>query len=171
RTKILSVFIIVAVLQIGINSLGLINMGKLNDGMGEMYNDRLKLIEIMADNEVLLQEVSVKWRDVYVADSSAELMESVNKIRSQIQENMELYSKNPSLTDEQKKLVEDFNSTFQAFNSAYDESITAIINKKSDYKSYIGGDLLSQQNKLIGIVDQLKEIDSAQAQETYKEAE
>ncbi|RST58713.1 methyl-accepting chemotaxis protein [Siminovitchia terrae] len=171
RTKILSVFILVAILQIGINFFGLINMGKMNDGMEEMYNERLKLIEIMSDNKVLLQEIRVKWRDVYVADSSAELMDSVNKIRSQIRENMELYSKNPSLTDEQKNLVEDFDPTFQAFNSAYDESITAIIDKKSDYKSYIGGDLLNQQNKLLGIVNQLTEIDSAKAQETYKGAE
>ncbi|RST75275.1 methyl-accepting chemotaxis protein [Siminovitchia acidinfaciens] len=169
-TKILSVFILVAILQIGINFFGLSNMGKLNDSMGEMYNDRIKRIEIMSDNKLLLQELRIKWRDVYIADSSEELMVSVNKIRSQIEQNIEVYSKS-SLSNEQKRVLEEFEPAFVAFNNAYDESIRAIVDEKADYKSYIGGDLLNYQNKLIGIVNQLAEMESASAGETYKASE
>lgn len=167
--KLISVFVIIAVFQIGINLFGLTNMGKLYQNMEEMYKERLVPAEYLAETRYLLQELRVKWRDVYLADSSDELMSDVEKIRFKIEQNMDLYGKT-SLTKEQKELLEIFYPAYDTYKSAYDHSVYSIVDEKQDDKNFIEGNLLDAQNALMDILDQMAVMDTEIARKGYKES-
>ncbi|GIN19176.1 methyl-accepting chemotaxis protein [Siminovitchia fordii] len=169
-TKIISVFILIAFIQIGVNLYGLNNMSKMNSSIDDMYNERMQPMDYIYDTRFLFQELRVKWRDANTSNSSEELMNEVNKIRADIDKNLEMYSKS-ALTEDQKKLLDDFSPAWAAYKEAYDKSIYEIIDEKKDYKSYIGGDLLAHQNELLEILYQMKESGRGMAEQEHKNAE
>ncbi|WHY83518.1 methyl-accepting chemotaxis protein [Siminovitchia fortis] len=169
-TKILSVFVIIAFIQIGANLFGLSNLGKMNSSIDDMYNERMQPMDYIYDTRFLFQELRVKWRDANTSDSSETFLNEVNDIRADMEKNIETYSKS-ALTNEQKKLVDDFWPEWAAFNETYDKSVREIIDGKKDIQSYDVSELDTHQTKIIGMLDQLKESGRAVAEQEHKNAD
>lgn len=168
--KLVSVFVIIAAFQIALNLFGLANMGKINSNIDEMYNERLAPATYLSEARYLFQELRVKWRDVYITDSSDELMKEVNGLRDKIEQNIHLYSRT-SLTKEQEELLKKFDQAYEEYKSAYDNSVYSIIDGKEDYKSFIGGHLRDSQNALVDILDQMADMDAEVALKEYKHSQ
>ncbi|ONK21790.1 methyl-accepting chemotaxis protein [Bacillus sp. VT-16-64] len=168
--KLISVFVILAVFQIGINLLGLANMGEIEKNVDDMYKERLAPAEYLSEARFLFQELRVKWRDVTITDSSDELMKDVNGLREKIEQNIQLYGQS-SLTKEQEALLTKFDQAYEEYKTAYDDSIYAIIDRKEDYNQFVNGDLADSQRALVDILDQMADMDADVALEQYKHSQ
>lgn len=172
-TKLISAFIIVALLQVGSGTFGLSGIGKVNHEVDLIYDESLQPIEQMSQARNNFQTLSTKWRDINLIDSPndrASLLMDVNMLREEINYYFELYSNRP-LTENQERLLESFHSNWEDYNTKYDESIQQIINGDGDYKTYMGGDFNNLQVELLGIMNQLVNSDVKKAEKIKQKAD
>ncbi len=162
--KLLFAFILIACIQIGGGFFSVYNMGKLNENTENMYGESLQPIQNLNETRYLFQELKVNWRDIFISVSSKErtkLLNDVKAARSEINRNIELYSKT-SLNKEQKELLDKFQVELEKYNREYDRSIEVII--KNDTGYYNQMNLNKLQMELGIIINKLIEINTADAE-------
>ncbi|VEF48642.1 methyl-accepting chemotaxis sensory transducer [Bacillus freudenreichii] len=172
--KLLAAFILIALIQIGGGFFSVYNMGKLNENTENMYDESLQPIQYLNETRYLFQELKVNWRDIFISVSSKErtkLLQDIKEARSEINKNIELYSKT-SLNKEQKELMERFATELEQYNREYDRSIDVIINNDTKYFNQMNLNKLQIElgiilNKLIEINVEEAEKENSDSGNTY----
>ena len=90
--KLITAFLILALLQVGTGVVGLTQMNTLNNSISNMYNNNLKPIQEVAEARDLVQQLRLASRDLYLTKTQQEtekLVEDIKRIRK------EIFSKRP----------------------------------------------------------------------------
>ncbi|MFD1706547.1 methyl-accepting chemotaxis protein [Siminovitchia sediminis] len=171
-TKLIIVFMILALIQAGIGAMSIYQLGKLNDGIDRMYSHNLKPIEEMAEARDLLQQLRLASRDLYLYDADAEnILADVQEIMEQIEVQMDQYSQH-QLSDQQKEHLSRFEMIWQSHKTSYDRALQLVSSGESaQYLTTLNGGLLNMQSGLIDALDQLMAADSETAEKARKDAQ
>lgn len=171
--KLISVFLVLALLQVGTGVIALSQMDKLNDGMSSMYNHNLKPIQQLGDARDLVQQLRLASRDLYLSKTEQEtekLISDIKKIRKDVEEHIAAYSKN-QLSKEQEVKITRFKNIWESHNNSYDRALQlAIDGKDTEYLLSLNGGLLNIQNGMISELNALVELDAAAAAKAQQQA-
>ncbi|RST75273.1 methyl-accepting chemotaxis protein [Siminovitchia acidinfaciens] len=172
--KLIGAFVFVAILQICVGLFALSNMGKLNNGVNSMYTDRLQPIQNMTEVRGGFLNLRVILREMYIRKSVKErdnLIESTKTVRTEIAEYIEAYKKG-DLSNGQEKLLESFAPVWDEYNKSFEESYQLIKSgKDEEYLQFMDGDWLVQANELNSIINELINLETAEAENAIKDAE
>lgn len=172
--KLITAFLILALLQVGTGVVGLTQMNTLNNSISNMYNNNLKPIQEVAEARDLVQQLRLASRDLYLTKTQQEtekLVEDIKRIRKEIEGHVSAYSKS-KLTEEQQSKVYRFNNIWESHNNSYDRALQlATEGKSEEYLLSLNGGLLNIQNGLINELNDLMDMDAAAAEQAQKDAQ
>nr|WP_280875028.1 MULTISPECIES: methyl-accepting chemotaxis protein [unclassified Paenibacillus] len=124
--KLISAFVLMAIILAFVGFFGLNNMGKINDGMKTMYSDRLIPINDLSAAEVLYQQIRVAIRDMNTiartTEENQKYKENINELVNEIAALIAKYS-STNLTQAEKEALKAFDPAWQAYNQLLDEAI------------------------------------------------
>jgi methyl-accepting chemotaxis protein len=121
--KLLSGFIIVALIAGVIGAIGVVELKSLDDGSTKLYEKITVPISDLGDMSTAFQRIRINVRDLVEADNpgdKATANESIKKLRAEISEKSADFEKS-ILTEEGKKLFEEFKKTREAYAQILDQ--------------------------------------------------
>jgi len=116
-TKLISGFIIVALIAVTIGLVGIKEINVLDDNGGKLYEKITVPMGEMADISISFQRIRINMRDLVETNDKqekAQILETIKKLREQIGEKQAAFEKT-ILTDEGRKLFEDFKANREAY--------------------------------------------------------
>jgi methyl-accepting chemotaxis protein len=173
-TKLITAFILIAVLSAFSGLLGLLQMGKINDSLSNMYDNNLIPVHDISHAAALYQRIRVNIRDMnYMADTKAEKDTYQKKIMEFQQEIDTIISKYNStdLTSEEKNALQTFNPAWEAYDKLLDEAIRlGYAGDQDGFKELvINGGFKAAGDKLNDVFDNLIALNVQLADQSNKE--
>lgn len=177
RTKLLTGFMIIAILIATTGFFGKFGMGNIEKNTEEIYNNNLQSInEIHLIKENLLDEISLVQNaliDKNIAKTN-EALEILETIKAQNIEYVNSYSEG-SMSDDTKKTFDDFLSSIDKYGSVQsnvlellkNENYTEASNKKTELFE-ARDDMFKKLNELIEINQNLAKEANDSSKENYK---
>ncbi|MCM3781349.1 methyl-accepting chemotaxis protein [Neobacillus mesonae] len=136
--KLISAFTLIAILLVMVGIMGLINMGKLNSSIEEMYEQRLLPVRDIANTQVLYQRIRVNIRDmVFVAttpERNKEFEDDIHNLESEFLSSIDDYEQR-SLSPDEKVLIQEINQAWVDYKSYLDTAIS--YGTRNDAESYL----------------------------------
>jgi len=126
--KLLSAFIIVAAIAGIIGTIGVIELGKIESADAKLYEKITIPIGQLQDVSTFFQRIRVNTRDLILADNKADEMKyisNIKELRSGIDKEAGEFEKT-ILTDEGRKLFEEFKKSRAAYGAILDRVIVLI---------------------------------------------
>jgi methyl-accepting chemotaxis protein len=124
--KLISAFVIIAILLAIVGFYGLNNMGKLNTEMTKTYNDRLVPITELANAQVLYQRIRVNIRDMNFISVTPEQKnaseEAIKQLKTELIAQIESYKKK-NTNQQEAALLASFDPAWKDYNSWLDHAI------------------------------------------------
>lgn len=168
--KLISAFVIIALILAFIGFFGLSNLGKMSVSVDTMYSDNLVPINELSQAQISLEHLKVYIRDFYIATTSAErdqLVQSIQQERSTITDEINSYS-NSNLDENQKDEYKKIAPALQSYNNLVDQGVQlGTAGKEDELRSLLTGDITKRAADLTTIFTNLvqTEVDSAQKAE------
>ncbi|MET0785718.1 MAG: MCP four helix bundle domain-containing protein, partial [Paenisporosarcina sp.] len=172
--KLVSAFVLMSIVIGVVGVYGLTNLGKLNEQLKFMYEERIVPITDISSAETDYQRIRVNIRDmVFVMKTQEEMKEQEKKldeIVSEIDDHVKKYENSYVLASEQKLIdelkpaLEDYYSYLdQAKKLAYANDVDGYLEMASDFKE--SGD------KVQGILAELITLNTELAEKSHTEAD
>lgn len=166
--KLLSAFILVALLQLGVGLFALSSMAKLNHNVEKMYEQNVRAAEDMGKIRYLLQDMRIKSNDILTKRLlTPELSAGIEDTRGQVEELAQSYEKT-ELTKGQQVEFDRFYSNWNKFNEEFDYSIS-VVNGNKDAK-YDETNIAEFFFNIIDSTEKLENMDNQEAAKFSKEA-
>jgi methyl-accepting chemotaxis protein len=141
--KLLSAFIIVALIATTIGVVGVVEIKKLDDNGTKMYEKITMPIGDLGDMSTAFQRIRINVRDLVEADNAADKqasLETIKKLRADISEKSVAFEKT-ILTDEGKKLFEEFKKAREGYAAILDRvTPLAMIDKDAEALAILKSD-------------------------------
>lgn len=135
--KLISAFVVMAIIIGIVGIYGMDNMKKSNDRLDFMYTERVIPISTLGRVETNYQRIRVNIRDlVFVAkrpEAKDEYQAMIREIQKEIESDVMLYSSS-YLIDEEKKILKDLDLAFTDYYTILDETIK--LGYANDLKGY-----------------------------------
>jgi methyl-accepting chemotaxis protein len=120
--KLLSAFIVVAIIAGVIGAVGVVKLKVSNDAGTKLYEKITIPISDLGDIATAFQRVRINLRDLVEADNAADRqtsLDTIKKLRADISDKSAAFEKT-ILTDDGKKMFEDFKKTREAYGQIID---------------------------------------------------
>lgn len=176
--KLLSTFILLALILASVSIYAMINMKRINTIGSEMYTAALKPLENMANAKNELLQLRIGWRDMALADSNTDIEKKIGEIkniRADIERNITIYtesyeSEGPEAQQEAQEFYNSFMSEFQAYNKVYDDAVQAIKEDRSSFQK-LDAELNGYHNRLTANLDEIWDVDMSISEEEHLRSE
>lgn len=125
-TKIISAFLVVAVVLAGLGIYSIFTLRGMNDNMDEMYDNNLISVKELSAAQINFQKMNVLLRDMSSENVPAEvakIRENINAVRETITKNVDNYRPLAS-TAEEKETLKSFDAEFVTYLDVFDQSLT-----------------------------------------------
>jgi methyl-accepting chemotaxis protein len=135
--KLVSSFVLIAVLVFVVGFVGMRNMKTINTGMEAMHNDRLVPIATLANVQKNTITARAEIITMLYSYDTTQINDSVQKIDNIIIENNTLMAqyKNTFLTDDEKKLLDKYDKDLSEYRKTRDKMVKLVqANKKDEAK-------------------------------------
>jgi methyl-accepting chemotaxis protein len=170
--KLLSAFIVVAVIAGIIGGIGIVELKKLDDNGDKMYNKITIPVSDLGDTVAAFQRVRINLRELVITDNAADkqvALDTIKKLRAEISDKAAAFEKT-ILTDEGRKLFEDFKKAREGYVQIIDRvTPLAMADKDAEANAILNGDgkkaAFAEQEAL----DKLQEAKMKQAKLTDEE--
>jgi methyl-accepting chemotaxis protein len=141
--KLLSAFIIVALIAGLIGTIGFIELKKMDDASTKLYEKITIPISDLGDVVAAFQRVRINMRDLVEADNPTDrqtALDTIKKLRADISEKSAAFEKT-ILTDEGRKLFEDFKKAREGYAQIIDRvTPLAMSDKDAEATAILKGD-------------------------------
>ncbi|RFU70793.1 methyl-accepting chemotaxis protein [Peribacillus saganii] len=135
--KLISAFVIMAILLSLVGIFGINNMAKLKTDIEFMYNERLIPSNDIASAQVLYQRMRVNIRDMnFIAttpEQKHQFEQTINELRSEIEAKIDKYE-NTLIIKEEEVILKKFDTAWQDYNRWMDHAIESA--NKGDVAEY-----------------------------------
>lgn len=170
--KLLSAFIIVAIIAGIIGTIGVIELGVIDAADTRLYEKITIPLSDLGDISTAFQMQRVNSRDILDAATVEEKQKLANRIKELREGNnksVEAFEKT-ILTDEGRKLFEDYKKNRAAYGSELDKIIAlALQNKVAEAQEILKGSAGKASNELQNSIDKLQEAKLKQAKLTSED--
>ncbi len=170
--KLLSAFIVVAIIALVIGVIGIVELKKLDDNGDKMYNKITIPISDLADISTAFQRQRVNSRDLVDATTMEEKQKFANRIKELREGNnkaVDAFEKT-ILTDEGKKLFADYKALRAAYGAELDKVIALVMQgKNAEGAEVIKTTGAKASRDLQNQIDKLQEAKMKQAKMTDEE--
>ncbi|MFD0681805.1 MULTISPECIES: methyl-accepting chemotaxis protein [unclassified Paenibacillus] len=169
--KLISAFMVVAMILGLVGFYGLNTMSKLNNGMKSIYEDNFLPSVLLLDTQVLYQRIRINLRDLRDADpvKKREFEQIIKDITKEANGKLEAYKKT-NLSAEESEVFERIMPKWQAYNKASDQAIALIYaGRDAEVNLMLSeGDLKKFGGEFNDLLDKLTEISVKTADKANK---
>ena len=172
-TKLISTFVIIAILLVLINLINVVTISKFNNNANKLYSDNL--VSIIAINDVykdLLEIYSNEGKLVYITDKSEiqNLLNIDEKNDSDIDGNIKVY-KNALTKEEDEKLIAEFETIINTYRNVRKEYIDLITSEKRNDLMKKFAEVTKHKDIVISKLDQIVDLNNKWSNETIEDNE
>lgn len=158
--KLISAFIIIAIILAFVGFYGLSNLSKLNSSLNSMYANSLIPIDLIADAQAARLRLKVNTRDIYLAESAVEkenYIKASQEDRIIVEKSIQAYGKT-HLTDVEKERLDKFQLSWITYSKSYDQLIAfSQTNKKQEVRTLMYGEITKQGSELQEIMNAISD--------------
>ncbi len=170
--KLLSAFVVVALIALVIGVIGIVELKKLDDNGDKMYNKITVPISDLGDMSTAFQRIRINIRGLVEADNAAEkqvAIDTIKKLRADMSEKSAAFEKT-ILTEEGRKLFEEFKKSREGYGQIIDR-VTPLAMADKDKEAL---DIIKVDGKKAAffeqeMLDKLQEAKMKQAKLTEEE--
>ncbi|WP_424765601.1 methyl-accepting chemotaxis protein [Paenibacillus sp. sgz302251] len=171
--KLISAFVLMAILLAFVGIFGLSNMGKINDEVGITYNERLVPIADIAASQVLYQQIRVNIRDMnFIAIISADkniYENNINELKNQILTNMDTY-RNSDLSEQEREVINKFDPAWESYNEMLELAMQSAHAGDIDEYKRIAPDFKAAGDQVEGVLMELISLNITTAQHGFEQS-
>ncbi len=170
-TKLISGFVIIALILAFVGIFGISNMAILNDNMESMYRNNLVPINNLSQAQLSVLNLKVHMRDFVIATEMSEKNDIIQKIKDErilIDERIAIYTEKVEANNNTRRLeeLERFNEVYQSYNNTVDQAIQLNLEgKEAEFNNLLYGDLANLNGQLESIIRTIVDINIETADE------
>ncbi|MEI7027278.1 methyl-accepting chemotaxis protein [Paenibacillus sp. y28] len=165
--KLISSFVLLAMILAFVGVFGLSNMDKLNQSMDKMYRNNLVPIQMIAEAQVSYQRIRINLRDMNMADTAQEkkgYQERAIMFRDQTESNISHY-RQTELTPKEDEKLKQFTPAWQAYTKALDNAIqVSNAGNEAEFRALLNGELKEKGDIVNNLLNELIEINNQLAE-------
>ncbi|QJD88204.1 methyl-accepting chemotaxis protein [Cohnella herbarum] len=167
--KLISSFLIIAVIMAFVGIFGLNNLGKLNSSLDDMYDNQLVAINSLQQAQVGFNEMRVNLRKLYMVDDLQVIATTKSTYKSQItliEEAMNKF-KNTRLSDNSRQALLPYDQSWNEYLDVYESTVSLKDSKNLDeMEKTIDNEYQTITNKVKDILNKLIEINLVEASQS-----
>ncbi|WP_338554802.1 methyl-accepting chemotaxis protein [Paenibacillus sp. KS-LC4] len=178
--KLISAFLIVAIILGVVGLFGIYNLGKMNASQDDMYFNNLIPVKEAYEAQVNYTRLRVQIRNLYMHDTEQQKQAELATIRetiAQVESAVDRY-RATNMSDDAKRIIESYDADWKAYMVIYNRGIELDAADQNDaFKKLISGDLKTQGDVIFktlkdSIELSIREADAAnqQGERSYNSA-
>ncbi|MED4041372.1 methyl-accepting chemotaxis protein, partial [Niallia taxi] len=173
-TKLISTFIVISILLGAMGIYSLFNLGKMDEMIGFMYEERVVPISDLGRAETDYQRLRVQIRDMVFTSQTKEQKDAINEVRVQtvnnIENSIEKYEKTTILPEEQV-ILDKLHPEFEEYLILYDKALKyAYANDVEGYQKMVP-EFKAAGDKVQGNLKELIDLNISLSNTTNKESD
>ncbi|RTE11385.1 methyl-accepting chemotaxis protein [Paenibacillus whitsoniae] len=173
KTKLISAFMLIAIIMGFVGYYGLSNVSKMNDRVDYMYAGIAIPINDVLNAQVNYTLMRVSIRDLYIAqtaDEKKKIADSYQAAKVSIETAIAKY-KASELTDIDREALQPFDAAWSAYTKTYEKAIEAGVSQRNaDLLGLITGDLRTQGDTLRDVLNKIVAANLKDAETSNKES-
>ena len=138
--KLISAFVFMGIIIGAVGLYGMTNLGKSNEQLKFMFDERVVPISSLGDVETSYQRIRVSIRDmVFVADTTSkkqEFEEVINTIKKEIDTELKTYETGAIILDSEQAILNDLYPALEEYYSILDQAVAYAY--ANDQEAYLG---------------------------------
>jgi methyl-accepting chemotaxis protein len=170
--KLISAFVLVAIILAYVGFSGLNNLGKLNVGMDNLYSNNLTSIDHLSGGQILYQRVRVNIRDMHILGTEKtypEYIKKLNDLASQVDSEVSVYAKTP-LTAEEEVELKKFYTVWDKYKKFLQEAMKLNNeNKSEEFKAFLAGGFKLSGDDVDAAFEKLVQMNVALGEKSNKD--
>ncbi len=171
--KLISSFIMVAVILACVGMQGMSNLGMMNRNINHLYSNNLISVQNLSQALIYYQEMRVNIRDLSMTDSkdgNRKRESELEALTKKITEELNSYRNTP-LTQAEKDEIKVFDDVFAAYLKSLDKAVTlASMESETEFNTFKDTELYVTGGKVVDSLNRLIELNVKLAQEMNKQA-
>ncbi|GIN19179.1 MAG TPA: methyl-accepting chemotaxis protein [Bacillus bacterium] len=164
--KLLSAFILVAVILAGVSIYAMLSMKKIHSNVWMTYEKTLVPMSHLTQAQIDLYKLETIWQDIAMSDAKADnsgKLEEIKSLRQDIEKNVNIYADayldfGEEIQEKGKRFREGFTSNFNEYNKAYDNAIQAISTDRGSFQQY-DSELNKSHEEVANYIEEIKAVD------------
>lgn len=176
--KLLTAFILVAVILAGVSVYTILNLKKMNTNVESLYMGSLEPMEHLNESKNDLNKLRITWHEIVLEEKgnpSSDTIEKVDKLRKGALDNFKIYTDSylgygEAAEREAQEMYDKFSSELDEYNRLYDQAITNV-DKNGDNFGELDSELTSYNERLIGNIDDIWAVDMGMSKQEYLDSD
>ena len=172
-TKLISAFILVALILAAIGIYGLNNQNVMKKNIDSLYTNNLVSVQALSAAELSLQKMRVASRDIALSSSTADkqkVLDTVPDLIATVNENIDKYRNTPLSTAESTEL-QNFDKSWAVYHELYNRAIKLAENASpAQFQRFVQTQVLPAGTEMYKSIGTLNELNIQQAGVSYNKA-
>ncbi|ANF95409.1 methyl-accepting chemotaxis protein [Paenibacillus bovis] len=172
-TKLISAFILVALILAAVGIYGLNNQNIMKKNIDGLYTNNLVSMQSLAAAELSLQKMRVASRDIALSTTTADkqkVMDTIPDLITTVNENMAKYRSTPLSAAESAEL-QNFDKLWANYQELYNRAVTLAENSSpAQFQRFVQSKVLPAGTDMYSSIGKLNELNIKQAGEAYNTA-
>ncbi|MFL0197168.1 methyl-accepting chemotaxis protein [Clostridium sp. WILCCON 0269] len=160
RSKLLMSFLTISLFIVIVGIISIINMGKINTGSNELYNDNLKTLRSLDKFDANTLHLRLAIINLVESRDNSKISDTINSVDSLRNENDSILSeyKKKNLSPEEKNILTKLESELTDWRNICDKIINLMADGKYDEAMTVNKEAASYRDKLTKTIEQLVQI-------------
>ncbi|MDI7740589.1 methyl-accepting chemotaxis protein [Lysinibacillus fusiformis] len=173
-TKLINTFLVISILLGAVGIYSLINLGKMDEKIGFMYEERVVPISNLGRAETDYQRLRVQIRDMVFTSQTKEQKDVINEVRVQtvnaIENNIKEYEKTTILPEEQV-ILDKLHPALEEYLILYEKAVKYAYANDADAYQKMVPEFKEAGDKVQGYLKELIDLNVSLAKTTNKESD
>ncbi|MFD1705675.1 methyl-accepting chemotaxis protein [Siminovitchia sediminis] len=169
--KLLSAFILIAVILIGVSVFAMTSMKKIYENVWMTYEKTLVPMDHLTQAQIDLYKLDTMWKEFVLSESNTVNTEQINSMREDIEKNVQIYVDvyddfGEEIQQQGAAFLEEFSSSFNQYNETYDSAIQEISSDRTQFQQ-LDSRLNTLHEDVTGQIEEIKAVDMEINAESY----
>ncbi|RST75272.1 methyl-accepting chemotaxis protein [Siminovitchia acidinfaciens] len=164
--KLLSAFILIAVILAGVSTYAMLNMKQLRGNVWMTYEKTLVPMSHLTQAQIDLYKLEILWQDIALSESKSDnkgKLEQIKTLRQDIEKNVNIYADvyldfGEEIQQEGERFRKEFTLNFNYYNKVYDEAIKSVSADRSSFQQR-DGELSKLHEGVAKYIEEIKAVD------------
>ncbi|BBI35754.1 methyl-accepting chemotaxis protein [Cohnella abietis] len=165
--KLISSFLVIAVIMAFVGTYGLNNLGKMNGSLNDMYDNQLVAVQSLQKAQVSFNEMRTQLRKLYMTKDNQILQETKGKSKEQIELINQTMTdfRNTQLSDNSIQTLKPFEDKFSDYLEIFDTAVSMKdAGRLEDMEKIIDNEYQTITSQVKDILSKLVEINLSEAE-------
>lgn len=168
RTKLLSSFILVAVLTSLVGIIGMFSMQKMADADGLLYRENIEPLSYLNDAGITFQKISIIMRDAILdKNNKLDTLDSIKELEDQIDKNLKEFEKYISSDKERREVASLRTVKDEFFNTSLQIKNLLLVGEDARVIDLLKNELATTGGQIEAGIRNLYETKTNQARDRY----